>query len=83
MTRRSLLALNAVLGMLFALVALTAPSAEPATVLINEVDADQSGTDSAEFVELYDGGAGNTESVWHVVGVLRRQWRCVVSGVRS
>jgi predicted extracellular nuclease len=31
------------------------------TILINEVDADQSGTDSAEFVELYDGGAGNTD----------------------
>ena len=29
-------------------------------MIINEVDADQSGTDSAEFVELYDGGAGNT-----------------------
>lgn len=29
-------------------------------VLINEVDADQVSTDSAEFVELYDGGAGNT-----------------------
>ncbi|MCA9840016.1 MAG: ExeM/NucH family extracellular endonuclease [Trueperaceae bacterium] len=31
-----------------------------ATVLINEVDADQDGTDAAEFVELYDGGVGNT-----------------------
>lgn len=30
-------------------------------VLINEVDADQAGTDSAEFVELYDGGSGNTD----------------------
>jgi len=30
-------------------------------VIINEVDADQSGTDSAEFVELYDGGTGNTD----------------------
>ena len=29
-------------------------------MLINEVDADQSGTDAAEFVELYDGGSGNT-----------------------
>ena len=28
-------------------------------LIINEVDADQAGTDSAEFVELYDGGAGN------------------------
>ncbi len=29
-------------------------------ILINEVDADTPGTDYAEFVELYDGGAGNT-----------------------
>jgi len=29
--------------------------------LINEVDADQSGDDPAEFVELYDGGQGNTD----------------------
>ncbi len=34
----------------------------PATdMLINEVDADQSGTDAAEFVELFDGGSGNTD----------------------
>lgn len=33
----------------------------PATnILINEIDADQDGTDSAEFIELFDGGAGNT-----------------------
>jgi hypothetical protein len=31
------------------------------TVIINEVDADQAGTDAAEFVELYDGGIGNTD----------------------
>ncbi len=30
-------------------------------VIINEVDADQTSTDSAEFVELYDGGVGNTD----------------------
>ncbi|MDX9866266.1 MAG: ExeM/NucH family extracellular endonuclease, partial [Anaerolineaceae bacterium] len=30
------------------------------SVLINEVDADQTSTDTAEFLELYDGGAGNT-----------------------
>ncbi|MEK6222353.1 MAG: hypothetical protein N2D54_08895, partial [Chloroflexota bacterium] len=30
-------------------------------VLINEVDADQVSTDSAEFIELYDGGTGNTD----------------------
>ena len=30
------------------------------TMLINEVDVDQTGTDTSEFVELYDGGVGNT-----------------------
>ncbi len=29
-------------------------------VLINEVDADTAGSDTLEFIELYDGGAGNT-----------------------
>jgi predicted extracellular nuclease len=29
-------------------------------LLINEVDADTAGIDSAEFIELYDGGLGNT-----------------------
>lgn len=29
-------------------------------VIINEVDSDTPGTDTAEFVELYDGGVGNT-----------------------
>jgi len=37
----------------------TAISAIP-NILINEVDADQDGTDAAEFIELYDGGIGNT-----------------------
>jgi hypothetical protein len=31
-----------------------------AQVVINEVDADQVGTDGTEFIELYDGGVGNT-----------------------
>ena len=30
------------------------------TFTINEIDADQSGTDAAEFIELYDGGLGNS-----------------------
>ncbi len=29
-------------------------------VVINEIDADNPGTDTTEFVELFDGGAGNT-----------------------
>ncbi len=38
-------------------------AASPPTpnLLINEVDADQVSTDSAEFVEIYDGGVGNTD----------------------
>lgn len=36
-------------------------SAFAQSVLINEVDADQVSTDSAEFVELFDGGTGNTD----------------------
>ncbi|MBC8029472.1 MAG: lamin tail domain-containing protein [Pyrinomonadaceae bacterium] len=32
----------------------------PPNVVINEVDSDQTGTDTAEFVELFDGGTGNT-----------------------
>lgn len=33
----------------------------PPPVVINEIDADQTSTDNAEFVELYDGGIGNTD----------------------
>ncbi len=39
----------------------------PADVVINEVDADQTGTDVAEFVELYDGGDGNTDLTGSVI----------------
>jgi predicted extracellular nuclease len=41
-------------------------AAEP-ELIINEVDADQVGTDAAEFVELYDGGLGNTALDGHVL----------------
>ncbi|HMT20158.1 MAG TPA: Ig-like domain-containing protein, partial [Promineifilum sp.] len=33
----------------------------PDFVLINETDADTPGSDIAEFIELYDGGSGNTD----------------------
>ena len=33
----------------------------PPPVIINEVDADTAGTDALEFIELYDGGVGNTD----------------------
>lgn len=37
---------------------LIAPPLPP--ILINEIDADNPGTDSVEFIELFDGGVGNT-----------------------
>ncbi|MCB0000462.1 MAG: Ig-like domain-containing protein, partial [Anaerolineales bacterium] len=41
---------------------------QPATnVFINEVDSDTPGTDTAEFIELYDGGSGNTNLTGLVV----------------
>ncbi|HKP51475.1 MAG TPA: S-layer homology domain-containing protein [Chloroflexia bacterium] len=36
-------------------------------LIINELDADQVGTDAMEFVELYDGGVGNTSLTGKVV----------------
>ena len=33
---------------------------EPITIVINELDADTPGNDTAEFIELFDGGSGNT-----------------------
>jgi len=50
------------LSVSFVLIVTSIPgqSAFSQSVLINEVDADQASTDSAEFVELFDGGAGGT-----------------------
>jgi hypothetical protein len=39
---------------------LTVNAVAPPNVVINEVDSDQNGTDTTEFVEVYDGGTGNT-----------------------
>jgi endonuclease G len=36
------------------------PPPDPAQMVINELDSDTPGADDAEFVELYDGGTGNT-----------------------
>ncbi|MCV6587280.1 MAG: Ig-like domain-containing protein, partial [Marinibacterium sp.] len=41
--------------------------ADDLDLVINEVDADQTGTDSAEFIELYDGGFGNASLDGYVV----------------
>ena len=38
----------------------TAAQNAPMNVVINEVDSDQTSTDAAEFIELTDGGRGNT-----------------------
>ena len=35
-------------------------AAPPPTVVINEIDSDTAGTDALEFVEIYDGGIGNS-----------------------
>ncbi len=40
---------------------ITSPSGVSADVIINEVDSDSAGTDTLEFIELYDGGTGNTD----------------------
>ncbi len=42
-------------------------TAAPSGLIINELDADQVGTDAMEFVELYDGGVGNTSLTGKVV----------------
>ena len=53
--------LAAGLCMALSVIAVSVPNAgAQTTVLINEVDADTEGTDILEFVELYDGGVGNT-----------------------
>ncbi len=44
----------------FSFTTAAAPPPGAGKVMINEVDADTPGSDTAEFVELYDGGLGNT-----------------------
>ncbi len=40
---------------------------EDAVLLINEIDADTEGSDVLEFVELFDGGVGNTTLDGHIL----------------
>lgn len=40
---------------------------QDAVLLINEIDADTEGSDVLEFVELYDGGVGNTSLDGHIL----------------
>lgn len=49
------------------LLGLSLSSWADSTLLINEVDSDNTGTDTAEFIELYDGGTGNISLNGHVV----------------
>lgn len=43
------------------------PLTQSAALVINEVDADTPGNDTAEFVELFDGGSGNTPLTGYVL----------------
>lgn len=45
----------------------TTDAAPSVNILINEVDSDNPGNDAAEFIELYDGGVGNTDLTGLVV----------------
>ncbi|WP_109436278.1 T9SS type A sorting domain-containing protein [Aquimarina sp. AU119] len=40
---------------------------DPTVLVINEIDADTDGSDVLEFVELFDGGAGNTSLDGHIL----------------
>ncbi len=44
----------------FSFTTAAAPPPGAGKVMINEIDADTPGSDTAEFIELYDGGTGNT-----------------------
>lgn len=51
----------------FSFTVANAPPVVANNVIINELDSDTPGTDVAEFVELYDGGVGNTSLTGLVV----------------
>ena len=59
-TRLSALLSLSMLAALLPLVAAPVLAATTSDVVINEFDADQAGTDAAEFIELFDGGDGST-----------------------
>jgi hypothetical protein len=58
--KQSLMSLRPIVLCLVAIAAMTASTQTSGAVFINETDADTAGTDVLEFVELYDGGVGNT-----------------------
>ena len=51
---------NMLANFVFSFTTAAVPPPVPNNVIINELDSDTPGTDAAEFVELYDGGVGNT-----------------------
>ena len=51
---------NMTANAIFSFTVATPPPPVAENVIINEVDSDTPGTDAAEFIELYDGGVGNT-----------------------
>lgn len=51
----------------FSFTTAAAPPVVANNVVINELDSDTAGTDALEFVELYDGGVGNTSLTGLVV----------------
>ena len=51
---------NMLANFVFSFTTAAAPQPVANNVIINELDSDTPGTDAAEFVELYDGGVGNT-----------------------
>jgi predicted extracellular nuclease len=51
---------NMTANFVFGFTTAAAPPVVAENVIINELDSDTPGTDAAEFVELYDGGVGNT-----------------------
>ena len=51
----------------FSFTVAAAPPVVANNIIINELDSDTPGTDAAEFVELYDGGVGNTSLTGLVV----------------
>jgi predicted extracellular nuclease len=58
---------NMVADHVFSFTVAASPPVVANNVIINELDSDTPGTDAAEFVELYDGGVGNTSLTGLVV----------------
>jgi len=53
--------------LVFFIIIITLTGIANTVILINEADADQTGSDSAEFIELFDGGVGNISLTGYIV----------------